>query len=300
MKKHISGTLARLLIFGMLLSVLLSGCGKKKIETFQDYLEYVNRFTGMIAGTDYKIWLRYEGYNLCYSKNLLSELGPMQMDNSVEENQKIKEENQNILQGFIGDFFANDGGTEYYKIKDHDDLQYLISKTPSGELCVWEFIFIKLFYAESSYSYGAALSIYGVNSAKDIKQIVFLPPTFNNTEEGKAIQKEIGTVTVKNAADIKVIYDVLKDMICYGEYSLGRDDLPCYREDTIRKMKNVQMGDMEKYREIRIDLKSGAPISSLKYSATWGGFYEDRGVAYHDLTDEHAALIEKLGKIQKD
>ena len=67
-----------------------------------------------------------------------------------------------------------------------------------------------------------------------------------------------------------------------------------------RKMKNVQWGNVEKYREIRIDLKNGSSITSLKYSATWGGFYENDGVAYHDLMDEQAALINRLARIKTE
>ena len=60
------------------------------------------------------------------------------------------------------------------------------------------------------------------------------------------------------------------------------------------------MGNARKYRELRIDLKDGSSITGLKYSATWGGFYENDGVAYHDLTDEQAALINRLAKIKTE
>ncbi|MBP5294388.1 MAG: hypothetical protein J6Y95_01560, partial [Lachnospiraceae bacterium] len=173
--------------------------------------------------------------------------------------------------------------------------------TPQGELSVWEFKRFKVFYIENPYLYGDVLTlIYQVNSADDIQEIVFLPPTFDNSEAGKAIQKEIGTTTVRKRSDIKAIYQILQGMECYGEFSLGRDDLPCYREDTVVKMKIAQMGNTEKYRELRIDLKNGYSITGLKYSATWGGFYENNKVAYHDLTDEQAALINRLAKVKTD
>ena len=300
-KKKIFTTIS--LIICITLSTVLSACNKEtKTDPFQTYLDSLKQATGAIAGVDYQASLRAEGYNLDYEKVEFSETGPVQYDSTPEEIRRIKEENQTILQGLIGEFAANEGGTEFYRIKDHEDLRYLIRKKPNGLMSVWEFKRFHVFYIDAPYIYGDALSfIYNVNSAKDIKQIVFLPPTFDNTETGKAVQKEIGTVTVKKASDIEVIYDVLKEMLCYGEFSLGRDDLPCYRTDTIRAMKAVQSYTGTKlYREIRIDLKNGTSITSLKYSGIWGGFYEDYGVAYHDLTDEQAALIERLGKIQKD
>ena len=245
--------------------------------------------------------LRAEGRNMDYEKVDFSESGPVNKDVTEEEYQRIKEENQKILEGFVGESFAKDGGKDFYRIKDHGDIRYLIRKTPKGELSVWEFKRFKVFYIENPYLYGDALTlIYHVNSADDIQQIVFLPPTFDNTEVGKAIQKEIGTTTVKNRSDVEAIYQVLKGMECYGAHSLGREDLPCCRENTIREMNTSHMGNARKYRELRIDLKDGSSIIGLKYSATWGGFYENNGVAYHDLMDEQAALINRLAKIKTE
>ena len=291
-----------LLVIGAVLLCSLTGCQKNvPMDPFQTYLDSLKQATGMITSWDYHESLRAEGHNLDYEKVDFSDTGPLQYNSTLEDIRRINEENQTVLQGFVGELFASEGGTEFYRIKDHEDFRYLIRKKTNGEMSVWEFKRFHVFYTDSSYLYGEVLSlIYNVNSASDIKQIVFLPPTFDNTNEGKAIQKEIGTVTVKKASDVKSIFEVLKDMVCYGADSLGREDLPCYRADTIRKMKNVQWGNVEKYREIRIDLKNGSSITSLKYSATWGGFYENMGVAYHDLADEQAALINRFAKIKTE
>ncbi len=291
-----------LLVIGVVLLCSLTGCQKNvPMDPFQEYLDSLKHATGIIVDVDYQVTLRAEGRNMDYEKVDLSESGPVNKDVTEEEYQRIKEENQKILEGFVGELFAKDGGKEFYRIKDHGDIRYLIRKTPKGELSVWEFKRFKVFYIENPYLYGDALTlIYHVNSADDIRQIVFLPPTFDHTEDGKAVQKEIGTTTVKNRSDVEAIYQVLKGMECYGAHSLGREDLPCCRDNTIREMNTAHMGNARKYRELRIDLKNGSSITGLKYSATWGGFYENDGVAYHDLMDEQAALINRLAKIKTE
>ncbi|MBP5294971.1 MAG: hypothetical protein J6Y95_04550, partial [Lachnospiraceae bacterium] len=182
------------LVIGVLLLGTLTGCQKNvPMDPFQAYLDSLKHATGIISDVDYQVTLRAEGRNLDYEKLPFSESGPVGKNVTPEEYQRIKEENQKILEGFAGELFAKDGGKEFYRIKDHGDIRYLIRRTPQGELSVWEFKRFKVFYIENSYLYGDVLTlIYQVNSADDIQEIVFLPPTFDNSEAGKAVQNEIG------------------------------------------------------------------------------------------------------------
>ena len=90
-------------------------------------------------------------------------------------------------------------------------------------------------------------------------------------------------------------------MACYGESSLGRDDIPSYRESTINAMKDGRsFQDPWKNRQVQIDLKNGTSITGLRYSAVWGGFYNQYNTAYHDLTNEQVSMINLLAKIRTD
>lgn len=296
--------LIAILLIGVAIAAVWQGGQSREGEKdpFSAYLEGLNEeaavaITGPFWYSSFD--LSFEGRANHYQLLELTELGAMRMGYSQEQNQRIKEENQATLQGFIGEFFLEDGGRKWYRVRGHEDLQYLICKFPQGELKGYEFQRYKLFNNDDIYSYGEVLSdIYHVISADDIRQIVFLPPRFDQTESGKATQKEISTVAVSKKSDIRKLTAILSDMRCYGEGSLGRDDLPCYREDTICAMKIAQMSNTSMYRVVRIDLKNGASVQTLKYSATWGGFYQNDGVAYHDLSDEDAELIHRLGRIR--
>ena len=292
------------LIILLLLFISLAGChNAEQADPFQNYLDSLKTGTAITGSDpDGQVTLRFDGRTYCYEKVTFSESGPVMPDSSIEEIQRIKAENQVILEGFIGEYLVNDRGREFYRVKDHDGSRYLIRKTPQGDFSVYEFKHFKVFYIDSPYLYGDVLSnVYGIESADGIRQIVFLPDNSDNTPDGQAVQKEIGTVTVRKRSDIQAIYSALKEMTCYGEFSLGREDLPCYRESTISAMKDGRsFQDPWKNRRVQIDLKSGSSITELRYSAVWGGFYDNYRTAYHDLTDEQMRIINRLAKIQTD
>ena len=117
-----------------------------------------------------------------------------------------------------------EGNQNWYRLSGHDDLFYLISYD-HDEYSLWKFGN----FEEDNYPYVDVLQlIFDIDSAEDIKQIVVNPATMDNTEEGQAIQNEIGTVTVADADSISTIYNVLAGLICYGDnnwdmINLGKD-----------------------------------------------------------------------------
>lgn len=123
----------------LILLVMLSGCHHRvDVDPFQAYLDSLKNTTGLIISTpDDIIDIYFDGSTHRYEIVKFSNCGPVQHQSSLEEAQKIKEENQAKLKDFIGEFVTNDGGKEMYRIKGHDDLQYLIRKNPNGELSVY-------------------------------------------------------------------------------------------------------------------------------------------------------------------
>ena len=123
----------------LILLVMLNGCQNKvDNDSFQAYLESLKTATALTGATpDDIIDIYFDGSTHRYEIVKFSDCGPVQLHSSLEEAQKIKEENQTKLKDFIGEFVTNDGGKEMYRIKGHDDLQYLIRKNPNGELSVY-------------------------------------------------------------------------------------------------------------------------------------------------------------------
>jgi hypothetical protein len=51
-------------------------------------------------------------------------------------------------------------------------------------------------------------------------------------------------------------------------------------------------------RDIRITLRDGSVIEGLKYSAVWGSFYEQGGIAYTGLTEDDVTIMNDYSDIQ--
>ena len=117
---------------------------------------------------------------------------------------------------FIGDEYLKTDSRTWYFPDDVNNLKYLICKDADDSLTLWMFI---SFATEEvkTYTYGDVLSIiYGVHGADDIVSITTSPFQANNTDEGKAIQKKIGTHTYTDREAINMFYNIVKDVICYG------------------------------------------------------------------------------------
>lgn len=178
------------------------------------------------------------------------------------------------------------GTKNWYRVSGHEDLYYLISYN-KDEYSLWKFAF----FNKESYPYNDVLQlIYNIDSAEDITEIVVAPATMDNTDEGKAIQDEIGTVTIADKEDIKTIYDVLSGLTCYGNdkwemIGLG-DDTPSAMQKKVRAGRYLTFITSEK---IEID--------TLNYTGISGMFYEFYGIAYNKLSVEQKQIIEEILKI---
>lgn len=172
-------------------------------------------------------------------------------------------------------------GTDCYRLKGHDELQYLLTKEEE-EYSLWEFAV----FETVPYDYSMVLKdIYGVDSAQDIASVTVSPAKMDNSDAGKKLQNQIGTRVITDAGDIASIYQALSGMVCLGanrwdEIDLGGDD------SNLREA--VSEG-----RYLTISLVSGNEIGGLKYTARSGQFYEFGGIAYQALGGPAADSVEK-------
>ena len=87
---------------------------------------------------------------------------------------------------------------ETYYGSGHNDLQYIIRKT-AGTYLLWKF----MYFESDEYPFKDVLSlIYDVHSEQDIKEVYVKPSDVDNTDEGKALQLEIGNVSITDSDSI--------------------------------------------------------------------------------------------------
>lgn len=190
-----------------------------------------------------------------------------------------------------------DGAEGFYRLKGHGDLQYLISdneKTASpadgGErYLLWKF---ESFQTENSYPYRDVLRlIYGVEQADAIEKMVVTAPTFDNTDRGMQIQKEIGTYEVTDRDAIETFYEIISGMVCYGS---GHWELIDYGSLDIPTDGEGGGESIRKGRYLTLVTDKGCEIDRLKYTAVSDMFYEYSGVAYERLSGEQAKCVEQV------
>lgn len=190
-----------------------------------------------------------------------------------------------ILKQSIGD--EVNGMPNWYKVLGHKDMQYLISND-NDTYSLWVF---QTFQSES-YDYNKVLkTIYDIHSANDIKKIIVAPANMDNTEEGKSIQNEIGISTITNKNAIQTLYNLLSNLICYGE---NHWEMIGLEADTPSAMQHqVRVG-----RYLTIITSQGLEIDTLKYTGISGMFYEYGGIAYNPLTTEEQSVVEEILQIK--
>ena len=177
------------------------------------------------------------------------------------------------------------GASGYYRLAGHEELQYLI-REQDETYSLWEF---SSFVAEEGESYGydtVLREIYGLTGADQIASVTVTPADMDNTDQGRALQEQIGTRIVTDPDEIDTLYRVLVSMTCLGskrweQIGVGREDASL--------LEDVRMG-----RYLAITLKSGVVIDDLKYTANTGQFYEYEGIAYRELSPEDAAAVEQV------
>lgn len=186
-----------------------------------------------------------------------------------------------VLDKSCGDNVAGSDNTFY--LQGHDDLQYVIRKTEDGTYGLWKFDY----FESDEYPYCDVLElIYGIDSVEDIEAVVSVAADMDNTDEGKRIQEEIGTLTVTDTEDIKTLYRIISAMTCYGCDNWDRIDYGANDNDMTE---SVRQG-----RYLSIHLTDGRIIDSLKYTGISGMFYEYMGIAYNRLSDADSGEVERI------
>lgn len=180
-----------------------------------------------------------------------------------------------------------EGAQDWYKVSGHEDMQYLIF-SDNDEYSLWEFDS----FQDESYAYKDVLQmIYNICSAEDITEIIVAPATMDNTDEGKAIQNEIGTNIITDDKDIETLYNVLSGLTCYGS---DHWDMIGLGDDSPSGMQNqVRAG-----RYLTLTTAQGMKIDTLKYTGISGMFYEYGGIAYSALTMEEKSAVEEILNIE--
>ena len=207
--------------------------------------------------------------------------------------EQIASVGSDTLEKSIGTPVDNKEETEtWYKVAGHKDMQYLISKNNEDTYSLWKFSAFQTDTQTESYAYKDVLeTIYDIHSAEDIIKIIVIPPNLDNSDEGKAIQKEIGTYDITDKTEIAQFYEVISQMTCYGSnhwelIGIG-GDMPSEMQEKTR------LG-----RYLTIVTSDDRNIDSLKYTGVSGMFYEYGGIAYHALAEEEKAVVEEILQIR--
>ena len=184
-----------------------------------------------------------------------------------------------------GAIFEDPDSVEWFRVSGHFDLQYII-RYKDGEYTLWKF----LCFNESGYPYSDVLRlIYGVDSEEDIQEIISMPSSVDNTDEGKRLQSEIGVLQITDTNEIKQFYNILTKLKCSG---MDSEDWERPQAMVSSPFDEVKAG---RYLEIRTI--EGVSIDALKYTATSGEFYEFNGIYYSVLSENDQMMMKTLLKM---
>lgn len=213
------------------------------------------------------------------------EIGLVEMEKYSAHYYKVASVESDILKENTGTEL--DGTESWHKVSGHKDMQYLISSN-NNEYSLWKFAS----FQQEGYPYSDVLQIiYNIHSVEDITKIIVSPANMDNSDEGQAIQDEIGTSIVTDEKAIEIIYNVLSGLTCYGGDNWEMIGLG---DDTPSSMLNqVRAG-----RYLTIVTSQGIEIDTLKYTGISGMFYEYGGIAYNTLTAEEKTEVEKILNIE--
>jgi hypothetical protein len=200
------------------------------------------------------------------------------------------------LEKYLGEMYAQTGEVTWYYPSDADNLKYLIREQSDGALSLWEFGDFVVEDGET-YTYGEVLSlVYGVESAEDIVSITGAPSRADNTDLGQQIQKEIGTHTDSDRADIAAFYDIVKEVVCFGADSESVADpnrfTYSFSTDAADKLTSGESSCAT--RSLTVTLQSGTTIDSWQYDALSGSFFEYGGIFTQPLSDENVSVLNRI------
>lgn len=187
----------------------------------------------------------------------------------------------NTLKHSIGT--AMPGAHGWYKLSGHRDAQYLI-RNSKGQYSLWKF---QSFNSTEYPLHDVLQTVYDLYDPRQIERIIVTPSNIDNTDAGKALQQELGVVTITDPQVISQLYAILQGLTCYGEDNWDKIDLGTSTE--------TGMLDSVRYvRYLHLTTVDGREIASLKYTAISSMFYEYNGIAYSALSAQDAQTVENL------
>lgn len=196
------------------------------------------------------------------------------------------------LKSLVGEEYTHNDSVKWYRVKGYENIKYLIQKDSNGNLSLWHFDSFIVSEGET-YTYGDVLRIiYNADSAEDIVSITTSPFNADNSDSGKAMQKEVGTHTYTDRDDILAFYNVVKDVICYGETDENPADFTrfSYSFSVQDEHKLVAKDGIYGTRCLSIEFVDGTVLDSWKYSALSGSFFE-YGSIFTEPMDESDVYI---------
>lgn len=199
------------------------------------------------------------------------------------------------LKKYVGNEYIETDSIIWYLPKEVDNLKYLIRKGTDNSFTLWTFQYFKMREGET-YTYGDVLSvIYGVDSADDIVSIKTSPFKWNNTEEGKAIQRKVGTHRYTDREAISKFYNIIKDVICYGHSEENTADNTRFSYSF-----STENGDNTTYgvRCLSIKFTNGTVLDSWKYNALSGSFFEYGGIFTEPLEESDVYALNNIFNIK--
>ena len=198
--------------------------------------------------------------------------------------EQIERSGHEELRQFMGEPYEP-GGEGWYRVKDMDNLKYLICEKEGGELYRYEFS-----------------TIFGVNSADDILCITTMPSQTNNTPEGKEIQNKVGVHTYQEREVIEKFYEITAATPCRKtegtKINKNLDKYTYSFSDPSAEDKLTSGEETWGTRSLIIVLKNGTTIDTWKYCALNGIFYEYGGVVSEPLAEKDVRALNAIFGIE--
>ncbi len=108
----------------------------------------------------------------------------------------------------------------------------------------------------------------------------------DGSDQGKALQQEIGEKTIEDRKEIEALYQVVASMTCLGS---NRWDLVGLGGDEPQQMLQA----VQKGRYLTLVTVEEDEIDKLKYTGITGRFYQYSGVAYDVLEEKDREMVEE-------
>ena len=226
--------------------------------------------------------LRLHEHYLGHRDKLCHSLLPGNGNRPIQGNLQGNRPRRNGLGNYLGEAaFDGEDGSDWFRLKGRQDLQYVISRK-DGSYHLWEFFRFDL---DKKYPFADVVKyVYNLSSADDISEIVVKPSLRDNTTAGKEIQKQIGVHSITDRATIERFYGLLTQVSLTdttGIFDAGPESFKA-----------------ERYLEIKT--KDGRTIDPLKYEGIGGRFFEFGGLVYSPLSNADRAWLAQLFSINYD